>query len=177
VLRTYQSLSKIREAEEVIRSELVRPFVQRTIRRDALLEARSPILPSTPSFSNHDRSLSFNGSTYHIEPLQSTDLGLEDLGIEGEALKDLYNKILAFIARDCGPILEAAERKLSRQTGSIASIAIEDAPLEGSSRQQFHVVGNVIWDEVSLRLASELGHVIFASGQPDTFHKVRAGQT
>jgi hypothetical protein len=109
---------------------------------------------------------------YNLQPIQATEVdGSAELGMEGEALKDLYNKILSFVTRECGLVLEATQRKLAHS--STSQHALDDRPMTDGQRQQFHLLGNVIWDEVWTRLASELGHIIFAGGHPDTFHRVR----
>jgi hypothetical protein len=80
---------------------------------------------------------------YSVEPLSPRD----------DPLVELYNKILNFITRECGLILDVTERTLARAG--------------------FNILANVIWEEVANRLIAELGHVIFAAGRPDVFHRVR----
>lgn len=96
---------------------------------------------------------------------------------ELEPLAELYNKLLSFVSSECAMILDVAERTLAVPTignGSIAAVFL------GGEKKKVKLGGvgyefltSVVWDEIASRLMSELGHVIFAAGQPSIFHRVR----
>lgn len=181
--KAYELLGKSREAEEVVRKEMVRPWVDQHVHRDALSGSQTPVLPQTPHTDKHfhftspnpSESAPFAGingsvapesvshsfaSTYQIDPLpHPTDYQ--------DVLVELFNKILAFISKDCAPVLEATERK-----GALPSGGEQAARLSGSDVPTYNVLANVIVDELLNRLASDLGHVIFAAGRPDIFSHV-----
>lgn len=104
---------------------------------------------------------------------------LSDQGSAGELepLAELYNKLLSFLSNECAMILDVAERTLAVPTignGSIAAVFLggekKKVKLGGVG---YELLTSVVWDEIASRLMSELGHVIFAAGQPSVFHRVR----
>ena len=119
--------------------------------------------PSTTSSGVRSPS-SHNGHKSNSTTMPGADHLIQ--GLSGDPLVDLYNRILLFIRRDCGTILDICERKLASNLNWASESAIID-PL-----CTYNILVNVIWDEVTKRLDSELGHMIFAAGRPDTFHSV-----
>ena len=95
---------------------------------------------------------------------------------ELEPLAELYNKLLSFLSNECALVLDVVERTLAvpvMGNGSIAAVLLagekKKVKLGGVGHE---LLANVIWDEIASRLMSELGHVIFAAGQPSVFHRV-----
>lgn len=169
---------------------MVRPFVRKTIHRDVLNGVQSPAIPATPFssttpfFANagdnlapaiiveqEERSVP---SFYIMDPIGSDkDEGGASSDVEQDPLAVLYNKILTFISRDCGLVLDVAERTLAVQPPALLSNGTKTIDVEDSQRRVgFELLSNVVWDEIANRLMSELGHVIFAAGRPSIFHQV-----
>lgn len=176
LFRTYASINKYREAEEVVRKLLVVDFMHRTIHREALLGPQSPLMPitpfggnsgatpsaasamfgslgqvfssaspnvGTPSSANVASSYPFPSSTqvptspslphqvqssatltnedrtlippfYIIDPIHPPPAASESDTYISDSLVELYNKILVFISKELGYILEIAERRPSQ---------------------------------------------------------------
>ncbi|KAG8712025.1 hypothetical protein FRC09_020291 [Ceratobasidium sp. 395] len=131
--KIYDALRMWREAEDVVRRELVRPFVKNTIHPASLAVPQSPILPRTP-FVDPSKNLSpntpftpfmhlatataasFSSASTHPEILiPEPDTGVIDSetgameGAGGDALVGLYNKVLRFIQRDVMGVVRVAE--------------------------------------------------------------------
>lgn len=190
LFRTYASLGLVSTAEDVVRRHVVRPFVLKTIHRDVLNSAQSPVIPSTP-FSPATASSSGFGlapalaigeraipSFYAVEPIgiaKEGDGGWVAGRAPGEGeldpLCELYNKLLAFVSRDCGMILDVTERTLA--VAPATTLVIGGAADEKKKRAGYEILTNVVWDEIAARLMGELGHVIFAAGRPSIFQQVR----
>ena len=184
--RTYEALRKVHDGEEVVRRELVRPWVIQNIHRDVLNAPQTPRLPSTPvqhspllknaHLRNASLALSEEGSLAGLPP--EPDLLPTEVDGEYEPLRNLYNKILAFIAEDCNTLLDVTDRRHANTTlaanDMTASIRLppSDEQIDTNTPARFQLFVNVIWDELAHRLAAELGHIIFAAGRPDVFHKV-----
>lgn len=95
---------------------------------------------------------------------------------ELEPLAELYNKLLSFLSNECALVLDVAERTLAVPTVGNASVV---AVLNGGEKKKvklggvgYELLSSVVWDEIASRLMSELGHVIYAAGQPTVFHRV-----
>lgn len=71
------------------------------------------------------------------------------IGINTKPLINLYNKILEFVERDCGVVIEVTRDVVG-----------------------YEIVGRVVWEEVGGRLGGELGGLIFAAGRAGVFHQV-----
>ncbi|KAK4704772.1 conserved oligomeric Golgi complex subunit 2, partial [Phenoliferia sp. Uapishka_3] len=194
LFRTYASLGLHSSAESIIRRTIIKPFVLKTIHRDVLSSPQSPIAPSTPfgavSFDQSfplERSGSGLGPSinvvdkdeksgtsppfYNIEPIRSSTTSNE--ATSSEPLAELYNKILAFVSRDCGMMLDIAERTLSVPPPATSlSMVLGGAEEEKKKRRPgYDILSDVIWDDIAGRLMSELGHVIYAAGRPTVFHR------
>ncbi|QRV79502.1 conserved oligomeric Golgi complex subunit 2 [Ceratobasidium sp. AG-Ba] len=126
--KIYDALRMWREAEDVVRRELVRPFIKKTIHPASLAAPQSPILPRTP-FVDPPKTLSpntpftpfiplatstaasFSPATAHPEILipepEPTSTSEENAG--SDALVGLYNKVLRFIQRDVMGVVRVAE--------------------------------------------------------------------
>ncbi|SCZ93005.1 BZ3501_MvSof-1269-A2-R1_Chr1-1g00545 [Microbotryum saponariae] len=203
LLKIYASLDAIAEAEETIRKIVVRPWVTRIIHRNVLTSVQSPVLPSV-SKSLENGTGSRGGSSqlapavqlipsddqralpaaYVYEPIRSPSGGTSSETTDAastDPLLTLYNRILATISKECGLILDVAERTITAPTpmplaggGLMIKTSSTDDGLNNRStgrRSQYDILSNVIWDEVGNRLISELGNVIFAAGRPSVFHQ------
>lgn len=262
LFRTYASINKFREAEEVIRKVLVIDFMSTTIHREALLGPQSPLMPITPftgtasgstpsvggvfgslgqAFSQASPSLASPSSSYPfpasqntatidssskatapatlsneerslippfyiVEPVTSPPATTDSDTYISDALVELYNKILVFVSKELGYILEITERRPSQgrmntftsgggginEGTNMASSGFIDKdtgektilnspsstrertlyPSQNSNKSGYEVLSNVIWNEIVKRLMNECGHLIFAAGRPDSFHRV-----
>lgn len=265
LFRTYSSLHLYREAESVIRKQVLNDFLVRTIHREALLAPQSPMMPVTP-FSGFGSlgsvlSAAANAATaspssvsashvggggggfpfnmpaspasgiaspgpferqqqqsqpmaptsslvvvqpedraaippfYLIDPI-STPVASNTGGgtYISDALVDLYNKLLVFLSKELGSILEVAERRPTLGSNSeAASTGRPDSPaskekqlpaagqsmansvvLGNAGKAGFEILANVFWHEVATRLMAECGHLIFSAGRPEAFHRVRS---
>ncbi|KIM75524.1 hypothetical protein PILCRDRAFT_827237 [Piloderma croceum F 1598] len=136
-LRTYDILGLWRDAEDVIRREVVRAFVKKTIYPGALTAPHSPVVPHTPlvtvsnshsTGTNHATSgpltaslnppqtpytpyTAFATKQNPFEFTQSSLLNPVHLLDESEdTLARVYNQLLRFVERDLRRIMEVAER-------------------------------------------------------------------
>ncbi|KAI0633252.1 COG complex component [Trametes polyzona] len=188
-LRTYDVLGLWRDAEDVIRREVLRDFVKKTLYPGALSAPRSPIVPHTPfpasgrasspappvtaslpprtpytpftAFASKQNPFAF---TLRADANSTTSLASAAILDEtDDPLAALYNTILRFVDRDVRRIMEIAEAVCSK-SGSRARHSGEEQP-------GFEIMANVVWAEVGRALMDELGSVIFAAGRPDEFRK------
>ncbi|KAL5631533.1 hypothetical protein ACGC1H_007151 [Rhizoctonia solani] len=137
--KIYDALKMWREAEDVVRRELVRPFIKKTIHPASLTAPQSPILPRTP-FAHPPATTLFPHTPFtpfaplataaassfspHVHPeilIPEPDLGdttssndkngttATDEAGGGDALVGLYNKILRFVQRDVMGVVRVAE--------------------------------------------------------------------
>ncbi|KAI9067294.1 COG complex component [Trametes sanguinea] len=189
-LRTYDVLGLWRDAEDVIRREVMRDFVKKTIYPGALSAPRSPIVPHTP-FPPSGRATSpappqsaslpprtpytpFTAFASKQNPFEftlradSSSASLASAAILDETddpLAALYNTILRFVDRDLRRIMEIAEA-VCVKSGLRTRRNAEDGEELG-----FEIMANVVWSEIGRALMDELGSVIFAAGKPDEFRK------
>ncbi|PSR73204.1 hypothetical protein PHLCEN_2v10925 [Hermanssonia centrifuga] len=196
-LRTYDMLGLWHDAEEVIRADIVREFVKKSIYPGALAAPHSPIVPHTPyigsgsggppptaslpprtpytpftAFASKQNPFeaTFDISTSHAHILDDTD----------DPLAALYNTLLRFVDRDMKRIMEVAEKVSVKPNSRPAKGALSRTPLLGTSLQPiktkeeeggFEIMANVVWAEIGKAVMEELGGVIFAAGNPDEFRK------
>ncbi|EJD02931.1 COG complex component [Fomitiporia mediterranea MF3/22] len=185
-LRAYDMLGLWRDAEDIIRREVVRGFVKKTIFPGCLSGPLSPVMPHTPLVQQPPGASLFsrppptpytpytalpskqNPFFANVTDLDSSIYLLDD---SDSPLAGVYNQVLRFIARDMKPIMEAAEQvaSKSRQKSSVLSVDITNA--EGSTEYGFDILSNVIWAEVSRAIMDDLGSSVFAAGKPDEFRK------
>ncbi|KAH8119152.1 COG complex component [Phellopilus nigrolimitatus] len=190
-LRVYDLLGLWRDAEDVIRREVVREFVKKTIYPGSLSAPHSPVVPHTP-FSHSSFGASQVSSwppptpytpyiafTTKQNPFFSDpsdfDASIYLLDDTENALASLYNKILRFISRDLKAIMEAADRvglKNYRGTIKTSVFAVEPSnDADEMTEQGFNILSNVVWVEVSRAVMDDLGSTVFAAGKPDEFRK------
>ncbi|EIN11926.1 COG complex component [Punctularia strigosozonata HHB-11173 SS5] len=138
-LRTYDALGLWRDAEDVLRREVMRPFVKKTIFPAALSAPLSPLVPHTPflpsskapqmqsqtpytaSFPPRTPYTPYTAFASKQNPFDQTfgaatssahaGLGTAHLLDDSEdALAALYNAVLKFVDRDLRRVMESAER-------------------------------------------------------------------
>lgn len=109
-----------------------------------------------------------------------------------DSLAGLYNQLLRQVEKDCGSVLETAERinartKSKNKKVNVAKVNGVDGPVNGHHARPsdvglsmiagdgdgFDVMANVIWAEIGRALMQELGSTLFAAGRPDEFQRVR----
>ena len=191
-LKTFQSLGRIRAAEDIIRKDLVRPWLVKTISRDTLTQTAgiSKAPPPTPlaadskfAFSNptHTRTGSaaqtiaeegdyFAQSEPSLNSNTIPESNASSITTQHENLLNLYNRILNFVSTDCATLLDVTDSQLSSTTDlSTKGIMVNGDSATHATNENFHILSNVVWDEVANRLTGELGHIIFAAGNPDYF--------
>lgn len=149
--------------------------------------------------SNEDRSVI--PPFYIIEPVTPPPAPTDSDTYISDALVELYNKILVFVSKELGYILEITERKLSQGRSNISTTGPNEGTLASSgflekdngekgilnspsmkertlypaqvnNKTGYEILSNVVWNEIAKRLMNECGHLIFAAGRPDSFHRV-----
>ncbi|KNZ72797.1 Conserved oligomeric Golgi complex subunit 2 [Termitomyces sp. J132] len=141
-LRTYDILGLWRDAEDVLRREVVRAFVKKlfqTIYPGALSAPHSPIVPHTPFPVS--KVTSFPSSV----PLPP---------------RTPYTPFTALISTRQNMSTSRAEKELGSPSPSTEYMSHE-----------FEIMANVIWEEIGRTMIDELGGIIFASGRPNEFRK------
>ncbi|KAG8878645.1 hypothetical protein FRB97_002328 [Tulasnella sp. 331] len=188
-MRTYDLLRNWRDAEEVVRRDLVRPFVKNTIFSGALDVAPSPILvrtllpgkighlsprtPFTPFTSG--RANPFDTLVANPPPVFSEEE-------EGNPLASLFSTVIRFVQVNCGGVLElsyrisAKNRKAGKLSGGLLSsnhhTSAGDENEVGVNPDGFEIMANVIWAEIGRTVMEELGSVVFSAGNPEEFQKL-----
>lgn len=151
------------------------------------------------TLTNEDRSLI--PPFYVVEPVSPPPATSDSDTYISDALVELYNKILVFVSKELGYILEITERRpsqgrntttgghegalgssgfLDRDTGERtipSSPTSRERPLHGGAshvpnKAGYEMLSNVVWNEIAKRLMNECGHLIFSAGRPDSFHRV-----
>ncbi|KAF7297546.1 Conserved oligomeric Golgi complex subunit 2-like [Mycena kentingensis (nom. inval.)] len=177
-LRTYDAMGLWRDAEDVLRRDVVRRFVKKSIFPGALTAPTSPIIPHTPFRSSTTASssnlpprtpytpfTSFGPKTPNSASASPYAHILED---KEDPLARLYSQILRFVERDMTRIMGLAEKialKSATPSRKLLS-ASPDAEVEG-----FRIMANVVWEELGRSIMDELGTVVFAAGRPNEFRQ------
>ncbi|KAF8502380.1 COG complex component [Russula emetica] len=170
-LRTYDALQLWRDAEDVLRRDVLREFVKKTIFPGAIQTPHPPFVPQTPvpireKFSFPDTARTpyapFTAFSTQTDPFKAALAVAPRLDEAENPLAVLYNGILTFLDRDLKRIMDVAER-ISARIGREVDGAVE--------RRGFEVLANVIWAEIARALMDELGSALFAAGRPDEFRK------
>ncbi|KAF5370825.1 hypothetical protein D9758_001986 [Tetrapyrgos nigripes] len=197
-LRTYDMLGLWRDAEDILRREVLRNFVKKTVFPGALNAPHSPLLPhtpfqtsATPAFLSSTSALPPRTpytpfSAFPVQQLSSpSSFGKANsphanlLEQNDEPLAKLYVQILRFVERDLTRIMDIAERvsiksaQISRGEKSVASPATYTASATQPTAhdQGFEILANVLWDELGRALMDDLGGIVFAAGRPNEFRK------
>ncbi|KAG6832592.1 hypothetical protein H0H92_014428 [Tricholoma furcatifolium] len=185
-LRTYDILGLWRDAEDVLRKEVVRGF---TIYHGALAAPHSPIVPHTPfpaarapsqSLSTPLPRTPYTPFTALVPARHNTPFSLGSsspyaylLEDSDDSLARLYSQALRFVERDLSRIMSIAESvsiKPSPPSQPEKELSLSDFQRECTANE-FNILANVIWEEFGRALVDELGGIIFASGRPDEFRK------
>ncbi|KAK7685131.1 hypothetical protein QCA50_011494 [Cerrena zonata] len=135
-LRTYDSLGLWRDAEEVLRRDVVHDFVKKTIHPSSLTAPHSPIMPHTPfpptrhpsnnttprppGTSSLPLRTPYTPYTAFASKQNPFEMGFEAGGVSAahahllddsdDPLAGLYNQILKFTERDLKRIMEVGEK-------------------------------------------------------------------
>ncbi|KAJ6499253.1 COG complex component [Mycena sanguinolenta] len=194
-LRTYDAMGLWRDAEDVLRRDVVRRFVKKSIFPGALTAPPSPLVPHTPFRSSTTPSsvapssalpprtpyTPFTSFALKTPFQMSHGLGAAANSPYAHLLDDsedplarLYSQILRFVERDMNRIMGIAEKvslksvSAGRKDKSLAAIM----PTEKSADDEgFEIMANVVWEEFGRGIMDELGHVVFAAGRPNEFRK------
>ncbi|KAJ3515241.1 hypothetical protein NLJ89_g1880 [Agrocybe chaxingu] len=189
-LRTYDSLGLWRDAEDVIRREVFRAFIKKTIYPGALAAPHSPIIPHTPFHisapppitSVPEHQIPYTPFTAFV-PKQTTysafDSSSSDvpqvhlLDDADDPLARLYNQLLRFVERDICRIMNIAERVSVKQASDIQNAQTPSSPKDQGEdfEKGFHIMSGVVWDELGRAIMDEVGAVVFAAGRPNEFRK------
>ncbi|KAI0084912.1 COG complex component [Irpex rosettiformis] len=193
--RTYDILGLWSDAEEVLRTDIVRSFVKKTIYPGCLVEPHSPVVPHTPFLGGerrpsvttaHPPRTPYTPFTAFVTKQNPFEINFEQhaqahlLDDIDDPLASLYNTILRFVDRDMKRIMELASKagvnpgsatpKLTQsKTASSTSNAPSGKQLSLSGG--FDIMANVVWAEIGKAIMDELGSVVFAAGNPDEFRK------
>ncbi|KAJ3575095.1 hypothetical protein NP233_g1321 [Leucocoprinus birnbaumii] len=189
-LRTYDILGLWRDAEDVLRREVVRPFLRKTVYHNALGVPQSPLVPKTPlqptlldlapstgfplrtpytpftAFASHQDSSS---SSSHMPAQLTTPHAL--LPEEGDnPLAYVYNQILRFISRDVKDIMEVAD-KVSNRKAPKEKLPSNGIPEPEDDMTGFQIFAHVVWEEVATAIINDIGDSVFAAGRPNDLRK------
>ena len=160
-------------------------------------QQQQPAKPSTGSTAASAEDKSAIPPFYQIDLVHASPSAAATDTFISDALVDMYNKLLIFISKELGVVLDITERKPSQASGHAGPTAREhmsssvilaqdgDAIVPGSpatrerlladrngSKPGFEILSNVVWAEIAQRLMGECGHLIFSAGRPETFHRV-----
>ncbi|KAH9180208.1 COG complex component [Lactarius sanguifluus] len=160
-----QWLQLWRDAEDVLRRDVLREFVKKTIFPGALHASHTLSLPQTP-FPIHENASApgtartpyepFTAFASRTNPFDVALAAAPRLDETDNPLAVLYNGILSFVERDVKRIMDIAER-ISARIGQ---------RVDG-------IFANVVWAELARALMDEFGSTLFAAGRPDEFRRVR----
>ncbi|KAI0688177.1 COG complex component [Cytidiella melzeri] len=196
--RTYDTLGLWSDAEEVLRTDVVRSFVKKTIYAGCLDEPHSPIMPHTPFAIAGGRSMVQQAQTplpprtpYTPFTAFASKQNPFEINFEAHAqahlldeaddpLASLYNNILRFVDRDMKRIMELAEKAgLKTGTGTPRlgqakiplSVVNAQSGKDAGAPGEFNIMANVVWAEIGKAIMDELGNIVFAAGKPDEFRR------
>ncbi|KAF8313136.1 hypothetical protein DL93DRAFT_2168071 [Clavulina sp. PMI_390] len=190
-LLIYSTLERWEAAEEVIRHDIVLPFVKKTIHPGALSAPLSPVIPRTPLLDIPATASNILSPTTpftpHISATASASVNqtpislIQGSGGTEDPLVGFLNVILRFVDRDCRLVIDLAERANSVRSykrykgrianGAVGVITVPEEEDGDDARDSFDIMGGVVWAEIGRALMEELGTVLFAAGRPDEFQK------
>ncbi|ETW80755.1 hypothetical protein HETIRDRAFT_154913 [Heterobasidion irregulare TC 32-1] len=183
-LQTYDILGLWRDAEAVVRRELVHDFVKKSVYIGSMTAPQTPLLPRTPfpiyrsteALTHPPRTpyTPFTAFASKQNPFESAITSVHLLDDTDNPLAGLYNTVLKFVERDLKRIMDLAE-KVSVKHGAKAKVTVsERSSLSQPMREEsetFEFLANAVWAELGRAIMDELGAVVFAAGNPDEFHK------
>ncbi|KAL0956582.1 hypothetical protein HGRIS_002720 [Hohenbuehelia grisea] len=183
-LRIYDTLGLWQDAEEILRTQVVREFVKKTIFPGTLTAPHSPIVPHTPFLSPAPAFPRTPFTPFTAFKPPSLDSGRSPSSPYAQMLNDrddplarLYSQILRFVERDLSRIMEIAEQVAiksttdARQDGLLSDTTQVMDRVREQGDEGFHIMANVVWAELGSSIMDELGNVIFASGRPNEFRQ------
>ncbi|KAF9062113.1 COG complex component [Rhodocollybia butyracea] len=188
-LRTYDVLGLWRDAEEILRTEVMRFFIKKTVYVGALSAPHSPLLPHTPfrssmtsAFSNPPSlpprtpytpftAFSTQQSAFPSALGKSKSPYSRLLEDSDEPLAKLYTQILRFVERDLSSIMDVAEKISIKSRASVNPVQLGSEYSVKKEGSGFNIMANVIWNELGKAIMDDLGGVVFAAGRPDEFLK------
>ncbi|KAH9814401.1 oligomeric golgi complex component, COG2-domain-containing protein [Melampsora americana] len=173
-LRAYETLGAVKEAEELIKQELVLPGLRKIIHQNSLKSgSRSPIVPRSPESTRstiHHQSSSPSSSNLTFTSLSFTPIPLPE-DPELVPLPSMYNKILDFITRDLSLVIDIADRQISGLKNSNNNNTTDDKSSNQRSKS-YDVLINSIISPTLQSISNTLGpQNLFASGNPINFHR------
>ncbi|TFL04432.1 COG complex component [Pterulicium gracile] len=189
-LRTYDTLGLWRDAEDVLRRDVMRAFIKKTIYHGTLTNPHSPLLPHTPFESSHPPRTPYTPFTafaskknpfevdYFTQSQSLLQIPLLDEG--DDHLARVYNQMLRFVDRDLSKVMTLAEKVSVKaipasifRSGLVPTTAPPPSALDASEGDDkgFRILANVVWAELGTAIMDELGSVVFAAGKPDEFRK------
>lgn len=162
LFRTYASVNKFREAEEVIKRQVVTEHVVRIIHREALMAPQSPLMPMTPLTTQSLTGAAMGlrsqdtGHAFPFAPMPAGNSVIDDRSSipafymvdpipppsstntggdtqVSDALVDLYNKLLLLVSKDLGLILDITERRQGAVIGD-REVALNSLAVNGHFR-------------------------------------------
>ncbi|KAJ7218018.1 COG complex component [Mycena pura] len=194
-LRTYDAMGLWRDAEDVLRRDVVRRFVKKSIFPGALAAPPSPIFPHTPFRSSTTTDFTSASvlpprtpytpfTSFALKtPFQSSyGLGsastpyIHLLDNNDEPLARLYSQILRFVERDMSRIMGIAEKvslkslSTPRKDKPLGTALVEKPNIQ-TEEGGFEIMANVVWEELGRAIMDELGPIVFAAGRPNEFKK------
>lgn len=185
-LRTYDMLGLWQDAEEVLRTDIVRAFIKKTIYPGCLSAPRSPVVPHTPfpptkaqvgsGMAPRTPYTPYTAFASKQNPFDAnTDTQPHILDDTDDSLAGLYNTILRFVDRDLKRIMELADtvgvKSATKVNMGKAALLGPATSASKDSTGGFEIMANVVWAEVGKAIMDELGGTVFAVGKPDEFRK------
>ncbi|KAJ7770204.1 COG complex component [Mycena maculata] len=190
-LRTYDAMGLWRDAEDVLRRDVVRRFVKKSIFPGALNAPPSPIIPHTPFRSSTTPASVASASplpprtpytpftSFALKTPFQANYGLGSasnspyahlLDDSEDPLARMYSQILRFVERDMSKIMGIADKVSlkSLSTGQKEKALTGEKSSDGDG---FEIMANVVWEEFGRAIMDELGLVVFAAGRPNEFRK------
>ncbi|KAK7472820.1 hypothetical protein VKT23_000927 [Stygiomarasmius scandens] len=189
-LRTYDTLGLWRDAEDVLRRDVLRGFIKKTVFPGALNAPHSPLLPHTPfqtsavpAFLSTTASLPPRTpyTPFTAFPMQhaSSPSSFEKtisphaslLEQSDEPLAKLFVQILRFVERDLVRIMEIADKVSLKPTQTSKGERRLAPSMTTTQGQGFEILANVVWNEIGRAIIDDLGGIVFAAGRPNEFRK------
>ncbi|THH20409.1 hypothetical protein EW146_g922 [Bondarzewia mesenterica] len=191
-LRIYDILGLWRDAEDVLRREVMREFVKKSIYPGAMTVPQTPLLPQTPLPVRNFASATHTNASPHLprtpytpftafaskqNPFESTFTSAHLLDDADNSLGGLYNAVLKFVQRDMKRIMDLADKVSVKHGARVAKGVVNGSAssvppqLSSGDGDTFEFMANVVWAEVGRAIMDELGSVVFAAGNPGEFRK------
>ncbi|UZJ54781.1 hypothetical protein CBS101457_004101 [Exobasidium rhododendri] len=173
------------EAEEAVRLALVASWARETITADALSKrGPDPRTPKTPfgfgqvdGFAQLQDTSEEGDNELGSEYLLSQNLvEYSEEDSQAQALINLYNEILTFVAVQGWESSQAAERVIAKTVQGVLSTSTAMSVVSKISEADHSshccdVFVRVLWNEIGTRLMEQLGGQLFFAGRPEVFHR------